>query len=223
MIPWVQLDAVAVPGGGDLRLMRRGTEFSIMLGSNELMNSRVSGSERALARLACSRLKDRDHPRVLIGGLGMGFTLRAALDELPQEAHVVVAELVPSVIAWARRPMASIFGGSLSDARVSIEDIDVSRLISSAGPAAYDAILLDVDNGPDGLTRGSNDWLYGVAGLRAAWAALRPAGVLAVWSARPDQNFTNRLERTGFAVEQQQDRANGKRGARHTIWLASRN
>ncbi len=224
MIPWVQLDAVQVPGGGDnLRLMRRGTEFSIMLGSNELMNSRVSGSESALARLACARLKDRDHPRVLIGGLGMGFTLRAALDELPQEADVVVAELVPAVIAWARGAMASIFGDSLGDARVSIREIDVARLISSTARAAYDAILLDVDNGPDGLTRDSNDWLYRAAGLQAAWAALRPGGVLAVWSARPDANFTHRLERTGFTVEQGQVHAKGSRGRRHTIWLASRN
>jgi len=222
MVLWVELDAVTVPGGGELRLMRRGAEFSIMLGSNELMNSRGSGSESALARLACGRLKDRDHPRVLIGGLGMGFTLRAALEELPQAAGIVVAELVPAVVGWARGPMAAIFGGSLSDPRVSIEEIDVARVISSAWKAAYDAILLDVDNGPDGLTRSSNDWLYRAAGLEAAWAALRPGGVLAVWSAHPDTSFTDRLVRTGFAVEQQQVRANGKRGARHTIWLARR-
>jgi spermidine synthase len=152
----------------------------------------------------------------------MGFTLRAALDDLPQDAEIVVAELVPSVIAWSRGPMASIFGGSLGDARVSIQEIDVSRMISSAPRATYDAILLDVDNGPDGLTRAGNDWLYRTAGLQAAWAALRPDGVLAVWSARPDANFTNRLERTGFAVAQRQVRANGNRGSRHTIWLAKR-
>jgi spermidine synthase len=223
MVPWVQLDAVLVPGGDEeLRLMRRGVEFSIMLGSNELMNSRVSGSERALARLACMRLKDRDQPRILIGGLGMGFTLRAALDELPQAAEVVVAELVPAVISWARGPMAAIFGGSLSDARVRVQQIDVGRVIASTARASYDAILLDVDNGPDGLARSSNNWLYGIAGLQAARAALRPGGVFALWSARPDANFTNRLERTGFAVEQQQVRANGNRGPRHTIWLGRR-
>jgi spermidine synthase len=222
MVPWVQLDTARIPAeGGELRLMQRGSEFSIMLGANELMNSRVSGSESALARLGCAGLKDRGHPRVLIGGLGMGFTLRAALAELPETAAVVVAELVPSVVAWAQGPLAPIFGSSLSDSRVRIEEIDVSRIISTAR-AAYDAILLDVDNGPNGLTRSSNSWLYHAAGLKAAWSALRPSGVLAVWSAHPDAYFTDRLERTGFVVALQRVRANGTRGARHTIWLARR-
>jgi spermidine synthase len=223
VVPWVQLDAVSVPGGADLRLMQRGAEFSIMLGTNELMNSRVHGSERALARLACERVRGRDNPAILIGGLGMGFTLRAALEELPDHASVMVAELMPSVIAWSRGPMAAIFGTSLGDPRVSVRQGDVAHLIASAQRArGYDAILLDVDNGPDGLVQGGNDGLYSSGGLRAARAALRPAGVLAVWSAHPDARFAARFARAGFAVEEHRVRANGNRGARHVIWLGTR-
>lgn len=221
MIPWTVLDTAPVPDGlGELRLKRRGDEFSIMAGATELMNSRLSGSEKALATLACERLGKRPALRLLIGGLGMGFTLRAALGEVGADARIVVAELVPAVIAWARGPMAELFGDSLTDARVSLFEGDVARLIG-AGPAALDAILLDVDNGPGGLTRAANDGLYSPAGLAAARAALRPGGVLAVWSSAPDGAFTTRLRRAGFAVEEARVRAHGKSGARHVIWLAT--
>jgi spermidine synthase len=221
VIPWVQLDAAPLPEGGELRLKQRGGEFSIMLGTNELMNSRLSGSEQALASLACERIGGRPAPKMLIGGLGMGFTLRAALAELGPDAEITVAELVPAVIAWARGPMAAVFGTCLDDPRVSIRETDVGLLIR-AEPAAYDAILFDVDNGPEGLTRKDNDALYDPRGLSQAHAALKAGGVLAVWSSAPNASFTRRLGRTGFAVEEVGVRANGKRGARHTIWLATR-
>ena len=221
MIPWSLLDTAAVPGGGELRLMRRGAEFSIRLDGNELMNSRLSGSEQALARLACERIKSRTAPTVLIGGLGMGFSLRAAQAELGAQARIVVAELVPEVVAWARGPMAEVFGGSLSDPRVSIRETDVSGLIRSGG-SAFDAILLDVDNGPEGLTRKTNDALYDAKGLSAAHAALKPGGVLAVWSSGPDADFVRRLRKAGFGVDEIGARANKTRGARYVIWLATR-
>jgi spermidine synthase len=202
--------------------MRRGEEFSIMSGAIELMNSRLSGSEKALAALACTRLGPVVRPRLLIGGLGMGFTLRAALAETGPKAEIVVAELVPAVVAWARGPMAGIFGTSLTDPRVSLFEGDVGDLIR-AGGAAYDAILLDVDNGPGGLMRAANDGLYDANGLRAARAALRPGGILAVWSSGPDRDFTARLRRAGFSVEEARVRANGKGGgARHVIWIAAK-
>ncbi|QFR33539.1 spermidine synthase [Ancylobacter sp. TS-1] len=221
MIPWILLDTAQVPDGGELRLKRRGDEFSIMAGATELMNSRLSGSEQALATLACARLGPRPALRLLIGGLGMGFTLRAALGEVGADAQIVVAELVPAVIAWARGPMAAIFGDSLTDPRVSLHEGDVAGAIRD-GRGSYDAILLDVDNGPGGLTRAANDGLYSPAGLGAARAALRPGGVLAVWSSAPDSGFTARLRRAGFAVEEARVRAHGKSGARHVIWLAVR-
>ncbi len=220
MIPWVELDRAQVPGGGELRLMRRGAELSIMSGAIELMNSRLSGSEQALATLTCAPLKAARRPRVLIGGLGMGFTLRAALAELPPAAEVVVAELVPAVVAWARGPMAALFAGCLEDPRVAIREADVAEVIGAAR-GAYDAILLDVDNGPGGLNRAANDGLYSLTGLAAAAAALKLGGVLAVWSATKDTGFVQRLRRSGYAVEEKQVRATGrKRGARHVVWLA---
>ncbi len=222
MIPWSLLDTAQVPGGGELRLMRRGAEFSIKLGQNELMNSRLSGSEQALATLACERLQGCKKPRLLIGGLGMGFTLRAALSVLGADARIVVAELVPEVIAWARGPMAEVFGESLTDPRVSIREKDVGLLIRGER-SAFDAILLDVDNGPEGLSREANDALYNKSGLGSAHAALRPGGVLAVWSSGPDPRFTQRLTKAGFDVDEINTRANGKRGgARHVIWMATR-
>ncbi len=192
-----------------------------MLGSNELMNSRLSGSEEALASLPCQRLTDRTGARILIGGLGMGFTLRAALPLLAADAEIIVAELVPAVVQWARGPMAGIFDGSLDDPRVTIATADVADLISQ-NSEPYDAILLDVDNGPDGITHASNDRLYTAAGLKAAQRALRPGGILAVWSSAPDAKFTRRLVNVGFAVEEAPVRARGKRGAHHMIWLATR-
>ena len=221
MIPWEHLDSAQIPDGGELRLMRRGAELSIMSGSTELMNSRLSGSEKALATLAIERLAGRAAPQVLIGGLGMGFTLRAALAELPKDAGVVVAELVPAVVAWARGPMAELFAGCLDDPRVSVREADVAQVIGGA-KAAFDAILLDVDNGPGGLNRDANDKLYSIGGLNAARRALRPGGVLAVWSGGRDDSFTRRLGSAGYAAEEVAVRATGgKRGARHVIWLAT--
>ena len=221
MIPWVHLDTAQIPDGGELRLMRRGQEYSIMSGAIELMNSRVSGSEVALAQRACARLRGMASPQVLIGGLGMGFTLRAALADLPGDAVVTVAELVPAVVRWARGDMAHVFTGSLDDPRVRMIQGDVAQLIE-AEPSAYDAILLDVDNGPGGLHRGANDRLYSGPGLGRAKRALRSGGVLAVWSVTQDAAFVRRLDQAGFGVEEVTVRAgrNG-RGARHVIWLAS--
>jgi spermidine synthase len=220
MIRWVQLDAAQIPDGGELRLMQRGTEFSIMSGTIELMNSRLGGSEEALANLSCARIAGRSRPRLLIGGLGMGFTLRAALAALPADAEVVVAELLPAVVAWARGPMAHIFEGSLEDPRVSVREADVADVIAASD--GWDAILLDVDNGPGGLNREANDRIYDAGGLRAARAALRPGGVLAVWSAAPDPRFVQRLRRGGWAVEEKHARASRSgRGSRHVIWLAT--
>ena len=150
----------------------------------------------------------------------MGFTLRAALAELGDDAGIVVAELVPAVVAWARGPMAEVFGGCLDDPRVTIQEADVGQLIRSE-PAAWDAILLDVDNGPEGIVHKGNDALYEPGRPSAARAALKPGGVLAVWSQGPDSGFTRRLKQAGFAVEEINTRANGKRGARHVIWIAT--
>tara|TARA_R110002020_G_scaffold39991_3_gene118312 strand:+ start:2011 stop:2685 length:675 start_codon:yes stop_codon:yes gene_type:complete len=220
MIPWVRLDAVQLDDGPELKLMQRGSEFSIMLGTNELMNSRLSGSEEALATLAAQRLAGRAGIRMLIGGLGMGFTLRAALAVLGADARVTVAELVPEVIAWARGPMAPVFGGCLEDPRVSLIKGDVGHPIRERA-GQRDAILLDVDNGPEGLTRTGNDALYAAEGLAAAFRALRPGGVYSVWSSAPDPAFTRRLRQAGFAVTEVPTRASTKkRGARHMIWLA---
>jgi spermidine synthase len=224
MLPWILIDTAQIPGGGGaaLRLMRRGTEFSIMLGNNELMNSRLSGSEEALATRACDKIRVRPAPHILIGGLGMGFTLRALLAKIGPEARIVVAELVPAVVAWARGPMTAIHGASLADPRVAIHETDVGQLIK-AGRASWDAILLDVDNGPEGLTRDANNSLYNLSGLKAARDALRPGGVLAVWSSGPDRRFAARLSHAGFLCDEINVRASGRGGgARHVIWIATR-
>lgn len=222
MIPWRELDRVQIPDGGELRLMQRGAEFSIMSGPITLMNNRQWGSEKALAGLSCQRIRGRPAPRMLIGGLGMGFTLRAALAELPSGAEVEVAELLPAVVAWARGPLEHIFEGSLEDARVIIHEADVADVIARAPRGAYDAILLDVDNGPGGLNRAANDRIYAAEGLRAARAALRPGGVLAVWSVKPDARFVQRLRRSGYAVSEERVHARESgRGAMHIIWFAT--
>ncbi len=222
MIPWVHLDTAAVPGGeGELRLMRRGTEFAIFAGPTPLMNSRMSSSEIALADLACERLRGRRNVRILVGGYGMGFTLRAALAGLGKDAQILVAELVPAVLAWARGPMADLTAGCLDDKRVRIHEGDVGAAIAGAKDA-FDAILLDVDNGPDGLSRKANDRLYTRRGLEATRKALRPKGLLAIWSAAPSDAFTTELQRAGFAVEVVKARANKGRGMRHIIWAATR-
>jgi spermidine synthase len=223
MVPWEFLDSAPVPGGnGELRLYKRGEEFSIRLDRCELMNSRSHGSEDALAELACARVADRRRPHVLIGGLGMGYTTAAALQRLRADGRLVVAELVPAVVKWNRGPLADLAGRPLEDDRVTVRELDVAQILKLEHQA-YDAILLDVDNGPEGLTRKGNDWLYSRAGLDAALTALRPGGVLAVWSATPNRAFAQRLREAGFEVNEVHVRSRGPRkGARHTIWLARR-
>ncbi len=222
MNAWVHLDTGHVPGGGkSLDLMRRGREFSIVGDNKELTNSTRGHSEEALASLACAHLSRRPGARVLIGGLGMGFTLRAALRALGPEAKIVVAELVPAVAAWARGPLAEVFRGCLDDPRVELREIDVNRLVQ-AGAEAWDAILLDVDNGPEGLMRRANDRLYDEWGLKRAQWALKPGGVLGVWSGTPDRKFKARLQRMGFSVEETRIPANGTSGPRHVVWIAGR-
>ena len=223
MRPWILLDSAQVPGnGGELRLYQRGDDYSIkILGRGELMNSRVHGSEDALAEYTCARLEGRVNARLLIGGLGMGFTLAAALRSINDQAQILVAELVPAVVAWNRGPLAECAGHPLQDPRVTVLEGDVSRILK-AEHNAFDAILLDVDNGPEGLTRKENDWLYSMNGLTAAYAALRPRGVLAVWSASPAREFLQRLRKVGFVVDEMRVRAHGSKGARHVIWFAER-
>jgi len=223
MQPWNLIDTARIPGdGGELRLYQRGEEFSIKLaGAGELMSSRVHGSEDALAEHTCARLRAGETPRLLIGGLGMGFTLAATLRCVGERAQVVVAELIPAVVAWNRGPLGPLAGHPLDDPRVTVREGDVARILK-AERGGYDAILLDVDNGPEGLTRKDNDWLYGMDGLNAAYAALRPGGILAVWSAGPEPAFTQRLRKVGFEVEEVRVRARGKKGARYVLWFARR-
>jgi spermidine synthase len=222
MTPRELIGTADVPGGEPLRLFRRGADFMIVLERNELMNSRMSGSEEALATMTCVRLAGRKAPHILIGGYGMGFTLRAAQRALGKDAQLTVAELVPEIIDWARGPMADLTAGCLDDPRVTVVEGDVVALIA-AGVGDYDAILLDVDNGPDGLTRAGNNRLYSSRGLDAARAALRPGGVLAVWSAASDAVFARRLRDADFSVDEVAVRArsNGK-GPRHVIWFATK-
>ena len=222
MIPRELIDTAKVPDGAELRLFRRGGDFMIVLDRNELMNSRMSGSEEALATMTCDRLGDRKTPHLLIGGYGMGFTLRAALAALGPDARITVVELVPEIIEWARGPMAELTAGCLDDPRVRLILGDVAAVIDAA-KGSYDAILLDVDNGPDGLTRDANGVLYAKRGLAAARAALRPDGVLAVWSAAPDNIFKRRLTSAGFTVDEVVVRARGNdKGPRHVIWFAAK-
>ena len=223
MNPWILLDQVEVPGdGGLMKLYQRAFEFSISVKNEELMNSRMHGSEDALAELTCHRMKNQNDPCILIGGLGMGFTLGAALEHLGDRAKVIVAELVPAVVQWNRTHLAELAGRPLEDPRVTVRESDV-RLIIKEQSCAYDAILLDVDNGPDGLTHNGNDRLYTHGGLAAAKNALKPGGLLGVWSAEPDKSFSKRLRGSGFKTEEVSVRARGKRGGRrHTIWLAEK-
>ncbi len=223
MIPRQLLETAQVPmSTEELRLYQRGTEFSIWIGNTELMSSRVHGSEDRLAELACRIASQRKKPRILIGGLGMGFTLATALRDLGSDAAITVAELIPAVVAWNRGPLADLAGHPLDDPRVTVHEVDVAEILRKTR-RAYDAIILDVDNGPEGLTRDGNDWLYGLPGLGSAFSALRPAGVLAVWSAHPDRAFTGRLRQCGFQVREVPVRASGgRKGARHLIWIAER-
>jgi len=223
MIPWKLIDRAEVPGGGgELCLYKRGSELSIRVDGRELMNNRVHGSEETMAEYACMRIIHCARPVVLIGGLGMGYTLAAALERLGPQSRVIVAELVPAVVKWNRGSLADLAGNPLRDGRVTVRETDVARILEEEGQA-YDAIVLDVDNGPVGLTREGNNWLYTRPGLEAAFRALRPGGVFAVWSAGPDRTFTARLRRVGFAVEEVRTRARGRKGGGwHTIWMATR-
>lgn len=215
------IDLAQIPGGGQLRLLRSGDDYSIQFGEDELMGSESVASEEALAALAIGHLQ-RPAEAMLIGGLGMGFTLGAALALLPTDARVIVAELVPKVVSWARGPLSHLFGDNLSDPRVTIEVDDVHDVIVRS-PAAFDAILLDVDNGPDGFIRIANERLYCNWGLRACHAALRPGGVLAVWSAYEDDAFAARLDDAGFLVDEVKVAdPEGRERAPYTIWLARR-
>ena len=221
MIPRELIGTAQVPGGEELRLFRHGADFMIVLDRNELMSTRMRGSEESLATLSHDRIAGVEKPRVLIGGYGMGFTLRAALGVFPAGASITVVELVPEIIEWARGPMRALGAECLDDPRVELVKGDVAPVIRAAS-GSYDAILLDVDNGPDGLVREANNQIYSAYGLRAARAALRPGGVLAIWSAAKDEGFVRRLKEAGFAVEEVsvRARANGK-GAKHVIWFAS--
>ena len=222
MIPWKLVGSARVPDdGGKLRLYQRDAEFSLRLANTELMNSRMHGSEDSLAHLACATLKNVQEASVLIGGLGMGFTLRGVLDRLGSNSKITVAELVPEVVRWNREWLGSLNEHPLEDKRVTVYEEDIASVLKQKS-ASFDAILLDVDNGPEGLTQQSNAWLYSARGLAAASASLKSEGVLAVWSAHLSRTFTKRLYRAGFKVEEERVRARGKRGARHTIWLAEK-
>jgi spermidine synthase len=223
MTPWTTLDRVALPdGGGEISLHQRGDEFSIRVDGLELMNSLAHTSEETLAALACAKIANHRKPCVLIGGLGMGFTLAAALRQLGPAARVVIAELLPAVIAWNRTHLAALSSHALEDARVTVYEADVAAILSQAR-GTYDAVMLDVDNGPEGLVCKGNDRLYSREGLRASFAALKPSGVLAVWSVAPDKGFTKRLCKTGFEVDEVRVRSKGRHGSsRHTIWIAEK-
>lgn len=224
MNPWNLIDTSEISNSkGELRLYQRGDEHSIAIaGEGELMSSRVFGSEEALAELGCTPVASRDRARVLVGGLGMGYTLAASLRHLGPDAEVVVAELVPAVVRWNRAYLGGYAGYPLEDPRVTVREGDIARILKRERDS-FDAILLDVDNGPEGLTHRENDWLYSNAGLAAAYDCLRPGGVLAVWSAGPDRGFTERLRTIGYEVAVYTVRAHaGRKGARHTIWVASR-
>lgn len=223
MLPRETIATAAIPGGDTLTLISHGRDFIIMVGRGELMSSRMQFSEEQLAELTMERVGNPE-PRILIGGYGMGYTLRAALARMGPDGRAVVAELVPEIVGWARGPMAEMTGESLSDPRVDLAIADVADMITDASEgftAPYDAILLDVDNGPDGLVRKENDRIYSRTGLARAREALRPGGVLAVWSAAPDPSFVRRLKGAGFETEELTVRARpNNKGPRHTIWFA---
>lgn len=223
VIPWEEIDRAKVPGQKeDIILRKRGQEFSIRIAETELMNSRVHGSEDALAKLTCNCIKTKSNPKILIGGLGMGYTLAAALEQSKPDTQIIVAELIPAVVKWNQEHLGHLAGNPLEDKRVVVEKVDVAKIIRQK-KSAWDAILLDVDNGPEGLTRKANDFLYNRSGLNTFFLALRPGGILSVWSSKDDETFTRRLRQCGFQIKIQTVRARktGK-GARHIIWLAEK-
>ena len=219
---WIKLGEAAVPGtDGTLSLYRDKDDFYISVsGGGELMSTRRHGSEDALGRMPCQHLRRTNRAHVLVGGLGMGFTLAAVLAEVGPEAEVTVAELIPEVVDWNRGPLGEASGRPLDDSRTRIHVGDVAKLLGQR-KGYFDVIALDVDNGPDGLTQSSNDWLYSMDGIMAAQQSLTPQGILAYWSAGQDRAFHDRLRRCGFLVEEKVVHAHGKKGARHFIWLAS--
>ncbi|MDQ3069686.1 MAG: hypothetical protein M3R55_08155 [Acidobacteriota bacterium] len=220
MKPWQVLGETSTPDGGAMRLTKRDTEFVILVDGKPLMSSRMHGSEEALAALSCVDARARKRPHVLVGGLGMGFTLRATLDLMPPGATVTVAELIPAVVEWNRGVLGPLAGDPLTDPRVRIELADVGDVLRRRR-AAFDAILLDVDNGPESFTSAPNGALYDNAGVAAAHAALKDAGTLAVWSAWEDRKFEQRLRHYGFEVKVERVRARLKQGGpRHTIFVA---
>lgn len=223
MLPRETLAVARIPGGETLTLVKHGTDHVVMLGRDELMGTRMRFSEEQLAELTIAELQTVS-PRVLIGGYGMGFTLRAALAKVGPQGHVTVAEIVPEIVEWAQGPLAHLTGDSLSDPRLSIDLCDVAALIDDALDGSrpkWDAILLDVDNGPDGIVRTGNERLYTRTGIARARDALAPGGVLAVWSAAPDPKFARRLKDSGLEVEERTVRARpNNKGPRHTIWFA---
>jgi spermidine synthase len=220
MQPLETIDRATTSDGKELTLLRRGADYHIKIDNQALMSSRTHGSEEALARLALARLGQVEAPRILVGGLGMGFTLRAVLDTVPKSANVMVAEILPAVIAWNRKELAHLAGSPLEDPRVAVVERDVAEIIA-AGPSAFDAVLLDVDNGPAALTVAENERLYGPTGLASIHRCLRSGGVLGVWSADPDKAFERRLAKAGFKVstENVPARRSGK-GPKHTIFIA---
>lgn len=216
---WEQIDTATLPDGDVMTLHRRADEFSLRVANVELMNSRQHGSEEQLAELAVARVGALTGVTVLVGGLGMGFTLRAVLDLLPTDARVTVAELVPQVVQWNRSLLCALSGDPLADTRVTVVVRDVAELLRASN-ATFDVVLLDTDNGPEGTTTEDNEWLYGSAGLGTIRAALKPGGVLAVWSVFPSESFTRRLGKAGFDVDVKYVRSRGKKGNRHVIWVA---
>ncbi len=219
MVPWKKLDTAREPSGGELVLWNRGHEFAIRIDGQDLMGSGAYHSEEILAVRGCEGLDSVRGARVLVGGLGMGFTLKAALDVLASDAEVDVAELVPAVVEWNRGPIAHLAGRPLEDPRVRVLEGDVGKILADTR-GFYDAILLDVDNGPEALTSASNKGLYGPGGIARSARALRRDGVLAVWSVNDDPRFTERLERGGFRTRTERVSARPGGGKRHTLWLA---
>jgi len=223
MIPWELLDSAQVPGSGEvLTLYRRGEEFSIRVDGAELMNSRAHGSEEALAEMACRRVATHAGPCVLVGGLGLGFTAAAALRLLGADARVVVAEIAPAVVLWNRKFLGHLAGYPLEDKRTLVIEEDVAMVIRKEH-GVYDAVMLDVDNGPEGMSKKGNEWLYTDTGIHAILRSLRPGGVFALWSVASNRAYTRRLRKAGFSVEEVNARGRGSgKGAHHTIWLATR-
>ena len=222
MKPWILIETAQTPGhGAELCLYQRDQEFAIQADNLELMNSRKFASEQALATLACKKLTDPSEARVLIGGLGMGYTLKSALDELGETAEVLVMELVPDVVRWNQGLLAHLAGNPLDDERVTVQVGDVAQMIKRSR-GSFSAILLDVDNGPNALTSMDNHWLYSIAGLETAHAALKPNGILGIWSSDRDAGFAKRLSQVGFDVDEVPVRELGKKGGQHIVWIAER-